>query len=237
MGVVIGAERGTPVVGTAPAWVRDFPALAGIDDSACLQACQVGQAIRLPAGTDVFRDGDPCRNYLLVRDGSVRVYKSSPAGREIVLYRVGPGQGCVFTTSVLLAGGSYPARGTAERDTNAIAIPAAAFQAGMDQSPGFRRFVCAEYARRTRELVLLLEALAFSGIDMRLADWLLANQDEDHSVRLTHRALALELGTAREVISRHLKELDRAGFVELRRGCIKVLDSERLAAFAATGRQ
>jgi CRP/FNR family transcriptional regulator len=225
-------ERDDP---STPGWVSSFPQLAALDDPALSATCRAGQELLLPAGTDVFRDGDPCRNYLLVRDGSVRVYKSSPGGREIVLYRVGPGQGCVFTTSVLLAGGSYPARGTTECETHAIAIPAALFQSGMDQSPGFRRFVCAEYASRTRQMVLLLEALAFSRIDMRVADWLLTNQDEDCHVRLTHRALALELGTAREVISRHLKEFDRAGLVELARGRIRVLDPERLVAYASSG--
>lgn len=221
---------------TVPDWVNAFPRLAAADDPALIEVCRAGQPLRLPAGTDVFRDGDPCRDYLLVSAGSVRVYKTSQTGREIVLYRVGPGQGCVFTTSLLLAGGSYPARGTTERDTDAVAIPAASFQTGMDQSPGFRRFVCAEYASRTREMVLLLEALAFSRIDMRLAEWLLHHQDGAGCVQLTHRELALELGTAREVVSRHLKELDRAGLVALGRGRIRVLDPGRLAEHARTGR-
>jgi len=210
-----------------PGWLDHFPALAALDDPAWHEVLTASRTMTVPAGTTVFHEGAECTVYMLVLHGSVRVQKTAENGREITLYRVENGQSCVLTTSCLLAGDRYPAEGVTETEVEAVTIPVAAFQQGLDGSPGFRRFVFEAYGRRISNLVVLVEALAFGRLDSRLAD-LLLRRGSTGVVQATHHAMAAELGTAREVISRQLKEFERKDWVRLERGRVTLLDSAAL---------
>ncbi len=80
--------------------------------------------------------------------------------------------------------------------------------------------------------MLLVEEVAFRRIDLRLARFLVERRDARGVLEITHQALAIELGTAREVVSRQLKEFERRGLVELARGLVAVRDAEGLARVA-----
>ena len=214
-------------MGARPAWLEHFPALAALDDPAWQEVLAASRTMTVPPDTPVFHEGAECTVYMLVLHGSVRVQKTAENGREITLYRVENGQSCVLTTSCLLAGDRYPAEGITETEVEAVTIPVAAFQKGLDGSPGFRRFVFEAYGRRITNLVVLVEALAFGRLDSRLAD-LLLRRSADGRVQATHHAMAAELGTAREVISRQLKEFERRGWVRLERGRVSLLDPSAL---------
>jgi CRP/FNR family transcriptional regulator len=163
-----------------------------------------------------------------VLEGSVRVQKLAENGREITLYRVESGGSCVLTTSCLLARERYPAEGITETEVIAAMIPLALFEKALDTSAGFRRFVFSTYAQRISHLILLVEEVAFGRIDERLAQCLLEMREVDNTVEATHQVLAAELGTAREVISRQLKEFERRGWIALQRGRIEILQPDNL---------
>ena len=93
-----------------------FSALAELDDEAWRRAMRAARLTELPAGAAAFRPGDPCQGYLLVSEGSIRVQMLTESGREIVLYRVAPGETCVLTTACLFANEAYPAEGIVEAD-------------------------------------------------------------------------------------------------------------------------
>lgn len=181
--------------------------------------------VAVPAGQRAFADGDPCRAFLLVLSGSVRVQKVGESGREIVLYRVMPGQTCVLTTNCLLAGEDYGAEGITETPVTAAALSVSTFQALLAQSADFRRFVFASFATRIADLLALIEDVAFGRIDQRLhhALWQRQRQHGRSLLEVTHQDLAVELGTAREVISRRLKDFERQGWLRLSRGKIELL--------------
>jgi len=208
------------------------PELRGLDDPAAREVLAASRLVRLPAGTTMFRDGDACRDYMLLVSGSVRIQKVAESGREIVLYRLQPGQGCVLTTSCLLAGRPYPAEGVAENEVTALAIPHAVFERGLAESPGFRRFVFSAYSRRLAELISLIEAVAFGRFEVRLAHYLLHHAPAQGPLKITHSGLAQELGSAREVVSRQLKDFERRGLVRLTRGAIAIVDRDTLADVA-----
>jgi len=210
------------------AWLARFPALDAIDDPVWREAAAQAQRVQLPADTFVFHAGSPCQSYLLVLDGSVRVQKVSESGKEIVLYRVESGQSCILTTACLLADEHYQAEAVTESAVDAIALPFGAFQRALAGSPAFRRFVFASYGRRVSDLVTLIDAIAFGRVDSRLARRLLELAESDDEVLVTHQELARDLGTAREVVSRLLKEFERAGLVALRRGCVELRDRDAL---------
>lgn len=209
-------------------WLGSFPVLRDVDDPIWLEIAANAKRVTLPQSTVVFRDGDACENYLLVLEGVVRVHKTSETGREIVLYRVERGQTCVLTTSTLLARRPYPAAGITESETHAMAIPAERFHYAFDHSRGFRHFAVTEYGGRICDLIVLLEAVAFGRVDVRLAEWLFLHRDADNMVQTTHQALADELGTAREVISRQLKEFEHRGWIEMSRRKTKIMDPQAL---------
>lgn len=187
------------------------------------------QTVRLPADEPVFRCGDPCRNYLIVLDGSVRVQVLSASGREVVLYRVLSGQSCVITTSCLISNEAYPAEGVTERETLALVISQGLFNEAIGCSELFRRFVFANQGLRLSDLIQRLEDVAFGRVDARLARFLVDRCDGATSkVEATHQQLASELGTAREVISRQIKAFEKNGWVAARRGAVEVLDPKAL---------
>jgi CRP/FNR family transcriptional regulator, anaerobic regulatory protein len=188
--------------------------------------------ISLPARSTVFHQGDPCSNYLLVIEGGVKVITRAENGREIVLYRLGPGDSCVLTTSCLFGNGRYPAEGITEGGVVALAIPAGRFQLAVQQSDAFRRFVFASFSEHLGSLITLVAEVAFGRLDVRLARHLLDHAGRDGTLHATHQELATELGTAREVISRQLKDFEQREIVSLQRGRITLLDRIRLDELA-----
>jgi CRP/FNR family transcriptional regulator len=112
---------------TAPDWLHSLPALERLDAEALDLLSKAATRVELKAGTVLFRPGDACASFLIVLAGSVRVQLLSEAGREIVLYRVGPGSTCVLTTSCLIGSEGYGAEGIAETAVSAVALPKDSF--------------------------------------------------------------------------------------------------------------
>jgi len=216
-------------------WLGEFPALRAIGDPAFQQLRAAARRVAVGLGEAVFRDGDTPRSYLLVLKGRVRVQAVTDTGREIVLYRVEPGQSCVLTTSCLIAGEPYPAEGVAETEVEALAMPAERFRVAVRESAGFRDFVFSAYGQRLSSLILLVREMASRRLEPRLAGLLLEHADSRQTIVATHQDLAAELGTAREVISRQLKEMERSGWLTLRRGAVELLDLEALRRLADGG--
>ena len=192
-----------------------------------------GRRVAIPVGTVLFRPGEACDRWLLVLSGSVRVTRTDRAGRTLLLYRVGPGETCILTTTGLIEGVAYDAEAVAETAVEVLAVPGEAFLRLLAEEPRFRRFAFAAYARRIASLMALVEELAFDELGARLARRLLALAGTDGVVSATHERLAEDLATAREVVSRRLKAFERSGFVRLARGRIAVTDRAGLAAAAA----
>ena len=204
--------------------LEDFPDLSGLEPEARVRLGSGCRAVTVPPGTVLFAEGDVCQSYVLVLSGSVKVRKVSESGREIVLYRVERGQTCVLTTACLMGATDYSAEGVAETEVEAVVVPSALFRALIDTSPVFRAFVFSVYATRVSDLLMLIEEVAFGRIDVRLSHTLLDRADGDGRMVGTHQDLATELGTAREVVSRQLKDFERRGWVTLGRGRVELTD-------------
>lgn len=182
------------------------------------------EQVVIPANTTLFRQGDSCQNYLLILSGSVKVFTRAENGREIVLYHINTGHSCVLTTSCLLSSEEYPAEGVTESDIVAVVIPGPVFDEYVARSAAFRKLVFNSYGERLAALISLVEEISFSKLDVRLAKFLLENSSVNTPLITTHQALATELGSAREVISRQLKEFEKNGWVKLSRGKIQIMN-------------
>lgn len=208
--------------------------LSRLPDAVAQRVLRDAVPMHVPAGTVLFRPGDACSLYLLLTEGTVRVQLVTGSGHQIVLYRVEQGETCVLTTSCLIAHEAYGAEGVAETDVKGLGLRAEQFEELLGQSAEFRRIVFADFGHRLADLMVLLDEVAFRRIDARLADWLLQTSEREGPVlQRTHQEVALELGTAREVVSRQLKEFERESLVSLARGRIDLLDPAALRQIAA----
>ena len=205
--------------------------MADADAAILDQLLDEARVVKLRQDRFVFHAGDLCQAFLIVLDGDVRVQLTSASGREVTLYRIGPGGSCILTTSCLLSSEHYPAEAIAESDVEALAIPVASFQSALESSRWFRRFVFDGFSSRLASVIRKIEQIAFTGIDVRLAGVLL-ELDRKGVERITHHDIAVELGTAREVVSRHLKRFESEGWVRLGRGRVSIVDRPRIEALA-----
>ena len=212
---------------------RQIRQIAGGDQQLVDELLENSVLMRLDKGQFVFRNGGECSVYLVVLKGHVRVQLMSSGGREVTLYRVDPGNTCVLTTSCLMSGNEYPAEAIAESEVEALGISQAAFQSALSRYSSFRTFVFEKFSERLKNVIVRVEDLVFESVDARLARALL-KLDSEGTQAVTHQELAVELGTAREVISRHLKQFEREGLVELGRGRVAVIDTDRLSGIGAS---
>lgn len=206
-----------------------FPAFAELPAEALRGLLGDAMLVTAPAGTALFEPNMPCEGFPLVIEGSVRVVKASAGGREIVLYRVSPGEACILSGGCLLGQNEYMARGIAETEVRLLKIPPARFQDLILRFPAFRRFVFDMYGARLAEVMELVEEVAFRRLDSRLARLLVQRAPV---VQATHQELADELGSVRVVVSRVLRDFEDKALVRLERERITVLDPKQLLAFA-----
>jgi len=212
-----------------------IPVLSLLDDPAHAALVAASRRVTLASGTVVFRPGEACRRWMVVLAGSIRVRRTDRSGRTMMLYRVGPGQTCILTTTGLIEGSDYDAEAVTETEVEALVMAGDDFLRLLGEEPRFRRFAFLSYARRIAALMTLAGELAFDEVGERLARRLLALAGQDGLVPSTHEMLAEELATAREVVSRRLKAFERAHLVRLARGRIEVVDRAGLAAAAEDG--
>jgi CRP/FNR family transcriptional regulator, anaerobic regulatory protein len=204
--------------------------IPGLEAEAQTRIAAAARSVRIPGGQGVFHPGDPCGAFLLVTAGSVKVSTMTDSGRELLLYRVGPGQTCVLTTAALLAHGDYDAEGMTETDTEALAIPRPLFEELLASSPAFRRFVFSSYGERLRDLIGLVQEVSQRHVDRRLARFLAERAASP--IEMTQQEIAAEIGTAREVVSRLLKQFAGEGLVSIERRHVVVTDAARLRQFS-----
>lgn len=188
--------------------------------------------MKVARGTVLFRPDDACQGFVVVREGTIKVSLTAENGREIVLYRVRPGEVCLQTFGCLVNGSAYSAEGVAESELEIEVIPAGEFQRRVASEPPFRDALFSAVAARFHDLERLVEDVALSTVSERLARALLRLAGGKPIVDATHEALATEIGSAREVISRQLAQFARDGLIEMTRGHIALLDPVRLQALA-----
>ncbi|MAS35595.1 MAG: cyclic nucleotide-binding protein [Anaerolineaceae bacterium] len=188
---------------------------------------------RIPAGRDVFVEGDDVDAIALLITGAVRVYKVGETGREITLYRFGLGESCILTANAILSRQTFSAIATVEQDAEAVMIPAAIFRDWMQRYEQWREFIFMLLAQRLSTVMALVDEVTFQRMDIRVAALLLERSQPDEPIRITHQEIAAELGSSREVISRILENLARQGIIRVLRGSIEVLDAAQLANLLA----
>jgi CRP/FNR family transcriptional regulator len=210
--------------------VELYPAFASMPAGLLDETVSHAVVRTVPAGTVMFDEANPCQAFPMLLSGSIRVTKTGANGRELQLYRVVPGESCILSSSCLLGGAPYPARGIAESEVTVVALTGPIFNRLVAAHEPFRNYVFSLFSERIADLLQLVDAVAFQKLDQRLAALLLG---KGKVIRTTHQALADELGSVREIVSRLLKSFADQGLVSLGREQIEIMDPAGLRRITA----
>jgi CRP/FNR family cyclic AMP-dependent transcriptional regulator len=203
---------------------------AGLSDTEIQALAQRALERRFAAGEMLFWEGEPCAGIFLLTRGSVKIFKTSAAGREMMLsLETAPGS---VAELPLFDGGPYPASVRAVEPVMALFIDKNDFHQVCRQFPDVALKLLAVVGRRLRHLVGVVESLTFGSVTQRLARLLLdlstlAGADQ-FDLALTHQELASRLGTVREVVSRNLARFRAEGVVQMQGHQLRIVDRQSL---------
>lgn len=239
----IREQAPSPSSVTTTSLLRRLPLFAHFGEEALSRLASRSVVRTYPAGHVLFTTGEVCRGLYVVESGRVRVYRTSPAGREQVLHMEGAGR--AVAELPLFDGGPYPASAMTDVESRLVFVPRAEFEALYRENPDVAAAVIHELGKRLRHLVHVTETLAFRDVAARLALFLASRADQHgtqtpHGVEIvlerTREQLSFELGTARESVSRALKQLTEKGLIEpLTRHRVRIPDVERLRTLGRPG--
>jgi CRP/FNR family transcriptional regulator len=191
---------------------------------------------RYAAGESLFHEGEECSGLFILGQGSVKVFKTSASGREVMLtVETAPSS---VAEVPLFDGGPYPASTAALDEVVAYLVSKQDFRAVCHSNPEVPLKVLRMVGRRLRTLVSVVESVTFGSVRQRLARLLLdfAGQagSDSFPLPITHQELALRLGTVREVVSRNLSRFQAEGLLRIQRREIELLDRAGIEREAET---
>jgi len=176
-------------------------------------------------GDDILREGSHIYAIPIIATGSVRVMRTNDDGREIFLYYLKTGESCVMSILGGLHNDTSKVKAVAEEDTEIFFIPNDKLASLIRDYPQFLDYIFRLYHKRFEESLDIINEIAFKKMDERLVTLLEKKAElyNDRTISITHEQLANELGTARAVISRLLKQLEEYGAVSLGRNKLTLL--------------
>ena len=180
----------------------------------------------------VFNEGDVILNenaYIksipIVTSGSIRVMRTDEDGREILLYYINAGESCIMSFLGGMHHDTSKVKAVAEEKTEILFIPIDKVQELIREYPEWLDYIFRLYHKRFEELLEVVNAVAFKKMDERLLDFIKkkCEMSKSHTLYVTHEQLANELGTARVVVSRLLKQMEEQNLVKLGRNKITLV--------------
>ncbi len=184
----------------------------------------------VPAGSFICMESNHCMHLPIVLKGEARVYKASDEGKELTLYRIEAGESCILTASCILNQIVFPANAIATTDVEALVVSTKDVKAWMSTYPSWQQYIFGLISLRFASVIELVEEVAFQRMDARLISYLREASVHTGTIKTTHEAIATDLGTSREVISRLLKDFEHKGLVSLARGTINITRPEAFSS-------
>jgi CRP/FNR family transcriptional regulator len=179
-----------------------------------------------------FMEGDVILNenaYInaipIVTKGNIRVLRTDEDGRELLLYYIKAGESCIMSFLGGLHHDTSKVKAIAEEETEILFIPIDKVSLLIKQFPEWLDYIFRLYHKRFEELLEVVNAVAFKKMDERLLQFIKKKCEitNSHTLYVTHEQMANELGTARVVVSRLLKQMEESGLVQLGRNKITLV--------------
>lgn len=171
-----------------------------------------------------------CSGIVLVLNGQLRSFMSSLAGKEITLFRLFQNDLCILSSSCVYQNLSYDINLQAEENSLLLIIDGNLFKEVLDKNLSVQKFILEITQSKLSEIMWVLEQVVFFSLEHRLSDYLINQHYLKDSIKITitHEAIANDLGSSREVISRMLKRFEKDNLIEMGRGYIKLIDIKGL---------
>ncbi|MDQ8747638.1 Crp/Fnr family transcriptional regulator [Elizabethkingia miricola] len=177
------------------------------------------------AGSIIQDENSYIRAIPIVIKGNLKVIRTEEDGREILLYYIKPGESCIMSFLGGLHNDTSKVRAEVEEDAEILFLPVDKVSLFIKEYPQWLDYIFRLYHKRFEELLEVVNAIAFKKVDERLLDLLQKKSSlaVSKTIQTTHEQLANELGTARAVVSRLLKQLEENGTVKLGRNKITLM--------------
>ncbi|UKJ06680.1 Crp/Fnr family transcriptional regulator [Solitalea lacus] len=182
------------------------------------------------AGSTILNENANIRSIPIVINGTIKVIRTEEDGREILLYYIKAGESCIMSFLGGLHHETSKVKAQVEEDAEILFLPVDKVSLFIKEYPQWLDYIFRLYHKRFEELLEIVNAIAFKKVDERLLALLKkkANLTQSNTIQITHEQLANELGTARVVVSRLLKQLEESGVVQLGRNKIILTQSNGL---------
>ena len=184
------------------------------------------------AGDIILDINKQCSGIGFVLSGDIRFYRHSDEGREITLYHITKGHMCILTASCYLGKGyiDYPVGAVAETNSKILFVSFDIFGKLFSESEAMRRYFFTAMADRLYNVMDVIDGVAFRSVNSRLGEYILKKTaNGKHPLYATHSEIARDIGSAREVVSRLLKRLEKEEIVHLFRGKLEVANAKKLS--------
>ena len=178
----------------------------------------------IPQDTEILREGQYIRAIPIVVEGLIKVY-SRYEDKELLLYYIEPFQSCIMSFSSALSDQPSKIYANTEEDTLALLLPVEKVNKWIRQFPGINTLFFQQYNIRYNELLETIRYLLYYKLDKRIYDYLVEKSrvKGTKKLKMKHKQIAYEVGTAREVVSRILKKLEKEGKLRQEGGFIEIL--------------
>lgn len=176
-------------------------------------------------GDVILRENAYPNSVPIVKNGAIRVLRTDDDGREILLYYIQSGEGCVMSFLGALHQDTSKLKAIAEEETEILFVPIEKVMSLMKEYPEWLNYIFKLYHKRFEELLEVVNEVAFKKMDERILSFIQKRVELTNSktITITHESLANELGTARVVVSRLLKQMEDEQLVSLGRNKITLL--------------
>ncbi|MGI6069184.1 MAG: Crp/Fnr family transcriptional regulator [Blautia sp.] len=188
------------------------------------------QSIQYPAGAQVASTDSDCLGTLFVQKGIMRVYLLSEDGKEATIYRLHPGEVCVLTASCLISGITFDVQIDAETACDTLLIPSRILSVLMEENVYVENYVYKLTTEHFSKVISAMERIFFLSLRQRIAAFLIDESAEQNTntLSITQEQMARAIGSAREAVSRTLKQMTKEGILDVTRGGLQILDKSRL---------
>ncbi|MBA4697908.1 MAG: Crp/Fnr family transcriptional regulator [Ruminococcus sp.] len=181
-------------------------------------------------GNVLHYGGRECAGVQIIKSGQARVFVTSPGGGEITLFRLLEGDVSILSAACMMKGLDIELDMEIEEDSIIYTIPKVLYKDISDQNTTVKDYTLEMISEKFSDIMWLFNQYVFSNVASRLADTILEHRAlaGSDTLAITHDVLARDIGTAREVVTRLLKQFQIDGLVKLTRGRIEVLDGANL---------
>lgn len=186
---------------------------------------KVGHIRKFKADEMIMKTGQKIRHAILILEGGIRVFREDDEGNEIFMYNLHPGQACAISMTCAIRNLDSEIMAKTFSDTTVITIPIELMNDWPLKYPSWYQFVLETYRTRFEELLVMVDQIAFKNLDQRLM-WYLHEQSKSfktNKLKISYTAIAQEMNSSREVISRLMKKLQETGQIKVEKNEIEII--------------